>query len=280
MQRLDSGGTYVLPSGPREIDRLDVQHHIFRLVVGDHYLAPIERPGRILDVGCGTGQWCFELCERFPDAEVVGLDPRPGKETALPNYRYVEGDVVEGLPFDDGTFDFVHQRLLIAGIPMVHWTRAVAELVRVTAPGGWVELVEWYPYLNPEGDAANRLMGLMRSRFRARGMDSSGHLFRELDRYLRDGGLVGVNTHTALAPVGNWADAVGKLGLTNLRSFFAQLSPLLAHHHITIEAQHALLQEMLDACEVDQPHMKNRLAWGQRRVSQLAQRVISCRDAG
>ena len=27
-----------------------------------------------LDVGCGTGQWAFEICDQFPDVVVVGLD--------------------------------------------------------------------------------------------------------------------------------------------------------------------------------------------------------------
>jgi len=59
---------YLFPRHPGEIDRLDMQHYGLRQVWGGNYLAPIGRPDRVLDVGCGTGQWGFELCQQFPDA--------------------------------------------------------------------------------------------------------------------------------------------------------------------------------------------------------------------
>ena len=40
-------------------DRLDLQHHIYRTALdGKLYIAPIakEKLGRVLDVGCGTGE--------------------------------------------------------------------------------------------------------------------------------------------------------------------------------------------------------------------------------
>jgi SAM-dependent methyltransferase len=46
------------------------------------YLMPLQaaldrlqaRPARILDIGTGTGAAAFELADRYPDAEVVGID--------------------------------------------------------------------------------------------------------------------------------------------------------------------------------------------------------------
>ncbi|MFC7156928.1 SAM-dependent methyltransferase [Halomarina halobia] len=34
----------------------------------------LSRGGRVLDLGCGTGHLACRLCDRYPDAEVVGLD--------------------------------------------------------------------------------------------------------------------------------------------------------------------------------------------------------------
>ena len=47
---------------------------------------PEDRPLRVLDLGCGPGSLCDAVADRFPDAEVVGLDRDPillrlGRET-------------------------------------------------------------------------------------------------------------------------------------------------------------------------------------------------------
>jgi hypothetical protein len=45
-----------MPVDEREMDRMDLQHQKYYLVLNDrHYLAPIHNPQRILDLGTGTG---------------------------------------------------------------------------------------------------------------------------------------------------------------------------------------------------------------------------------
>lgn len=94
-----SAPNYVLPRHPTEVDRLDVQHYAMREALAANYLAPIERPERILDVGWGTGQWAYELCQQFPEAIVVGLDLEPSKPERPANYRFIKADLLKGLPF-------------------------------------------------------------------------------------------------------------------------------------------------------------------------------------
>ena len=140
--RADGDVPYLLPRHASEVDRLDVQHFALRETLGANYLAPIEPPRLALDVGCGTGQWAFDLCRAHPGALVVGLDLVPSKPLQPPGYRWVKANLLHGLPFVDDRFDFVFQRLLVVGVPVASWPDVVAELVRVTRPGGWVELVE------------------------------------------------------------------------------------------------------------------------------------------
>jgi ubiquinone/menaquinone biosynthesis C-methylase UbiE len=47
----------MLPNDENEQDRLDFQHHLFRLTADNAlYLAPIPKDTHnVLDVGCGTG---------------------------------------------------------------------------------------------------------------------------------------------------------------------------------------------------------------------------------
>ena len=145
--------TYPLPKDMGEVNRLDFQHFILRNGFRGNYLSPVQRPQAILDAGCGTGRWAMEMATLFPDANVIGVDivtPAVDEAATLGNgldrrpmnYTYVQGSVLDGLAFADRSFDLTHQRLLATAIPKDRWPAEVAELVRVTKAGGWVELAE------------------------------------------------------------------------------------------------------------------------------------------
>ncbi|KAL2217732.1 methyltransferase [Thermoascus aurantiacus ATCC 26904] len=72
-------GEYVLPNDEQEQDRLDLSHHLYKMLLGGElYLAPIpENPQRVLDLGTGTGIWAIEFADLHPTAEVLGNDLSP-----------------------------------------------------------------------------------------------------------------------------------------------------------------------------------------------------------
>lgn len=216
---------YIFPQHPSEMDRLDVQHYALQLTIDANYLAPIGMPASILDSGSGSGQWADELCRQFPEALVVGIDLRPGKSVRPPNFAFVQSDVLRGLPFADGTFDFVHQRLLVPAIPLSAWPDLIAELVRVTSPGGWVELVEADWRIERAGPASERLVELACRLGRQRGLDVDGGTFRMLDRSLVEAGLVDAERRTFELPLGDWGGRVGSLMATDYRAAGIRLSP-------------------------------------------------------
>jgi ubiquinone/menaquinone biosynthesis C-methylase UbiE len=89
---------------------------------------PVERA---LDVGTGTGAGAQAIRQRFPAAEVVGVDVARAMlaeaRRLVPEVAFVEGDAAR-LPFDDESFDLVaHQNM----IPFLD------EVARVLRPGGW-----------------------------------------------------------------------------------------------------------------------------------------------
>jgi ubiquinone/menaquinone biosynthesis C-methylase UbiE len=109
---------------------------------------------RTLDVGTGAGALALALAPLV--REVVGLDPVPellelARARALPNTEFVEGDGT-ALNYPDGAFDLAgtHRTLHHVGRP----DRVVAELARVTRPGGNVLLVDQLAPADPAEAAA------------------------------------------------------------------------------------------------------------------------------
>ncbi len=152
---------YLLPKDPLEDQRLNYQHHALARTLSNHYLAPLAPGTRtILDVGTGTGIWAFEMQALFPHALIVGVDVSLASMTqpVPPPCLFVRANILEGLPFPDEQFTYTHQRLLVAAIPAQAWPGVVCELVRVTRPGGWIELLELSDGIQPAGPATRLLL--------------------------------------------------------------------------------------------------------------------------
>jgi ubiquinone/menaquinone biosynthesis C-methylase UbiE len=135
---------YLLPKDAQEDQRLNFQHHVLYRTISNHYLAPIaSTTARILDVGTGTGIWLADMATLFPHAHLLGVDVSLGSlpHPLPPQCLFCQANILQGLPFPDEQFEYIHQRLLVAAIPSTRWPEAVRELVRVTRSGGWIELV-------------------------------------------------------------------------------------------------------------------------------------------
>jgi len=92
-----------------------------------------EPPRRVLDVGTGTGSIPRLLAERYPDAEIVGVDVSErmvdeARRNVGARARFQVADA-QRLPFPDGSFDLV---TLGNMIPFFD------EIARVTEPAGRV----------------------------------------------------------------------------------------------------------------------------------------------
>jgi len=111
----------------------------------------------VLDLACGTGDLALEILRRHPGARLTGLDPsramlevarskaaRRGAALAL------EVGIAEALPFADETFDGVSIAFGLRNVP--DRARALAEMARVTRPGGRVVVLEL-------GEPRGRLLG-------------------------------------------------------------------------------------------------------------------------
>ena len=107
----------------------------------------------VLDVGCGVGHWGRTLARVLPtNARVTGVDRDPlwiqkaterARAAALAERFQYAVAPAETLPFESGSFDLVTCQTLLMHV--AEPARVVAELTRVTRPGGLVVVAEGAP---------------------------------------------------------------------------------------------------------------------------------------
>jgi Methyltransferase domain len=148
-------GSYLLPNDEAEQDRLDLHHHIFRLMLGGKlYRAPITtEPHRVLDFGTGTGIWAMDFADEHPSAFVIGIDLSPIQPNWIPpNCKFYVDDLEsEWIYRPDEAFDYIHGRSMSGCIGDwgLLWRRIYANL----KPGGWVEVQEFEGWIYSADDS-------------------------------------------------------------------------------------------------------------------------------
>jgi SAM-dependent methyltransferase len=156
--------------GPSAVAEMRLTLDMLRVSPGD----------RVIDVGCGSGNYTRALAAAAGSGLVVGVDASGAmvasavKRNNRPNAAYLRADAC-ALPFGDGTFDAA------CSVGVIHMVEkpmaALGEMVRVLAPGGRLTVVVTSA---PEGRRRSVRKGVT---FFARG---------ELTDWLRECGFVDV----------------------------------------------------------------------------------------
>ena len=101
---------------------------------------------RVLDVGAGTGEFSARVAQEYPQTQVTGVEllaesvehARRKHSRLAPRLSFETGDAFHLAQADD-SFDLVANRHMVQAVP--HVERILAELVRVTKPGGRVHVL-------------------------------------------------------------------------------------------------------------------------------------------
>lgn len=152
----------MLPNDDQEQERLDLQHHIWRLLLGGRlYTAALPDPStkpnlRILDLGTGTGIWAIDIADEFPSAEVAGVDLSPIQPEWVPNNcRFHVDDYEDEWTYrDEEKFDYIHGRALSG--TSSDWDRFYKQALQHLKPGGVMEMQEYDAWIFSDDDSCDR----------------------------------------------------------------------------------------------------------------------------
>jgi SAM-dependent methyltransferase len=130
-------------TGQRDAQRFD---NSGRLSVADYSRAlgvigaSYAHYSRILDFGCGCGRVLRWLDDLPSEVELHGCDIDADAiawlSENIPHARVVRNDGLPPLPYPDDFFDLVYNYSVFTHLPEVYQDRWLAELNRVTRPGG------------------------------------------------------------------------------------------------------------------------------------------------
>ena len=187
----------------------------WNLLLGRLILPDIEMPPKqILDIGCGSGIYCMELAHDLPYTHIHGVDIFPLQHITPPaNCQFYVADVLEGLPFPDQQFDFIHSRDIHSGIPPDKWVPYLTEVYRLLRPGGWLQLAEMDPWpacddgtLRPDSAWIRYLVAMNeisdQSNIKVFGLGP------ELRGYVEEAGFVNITETCKKCPLGKWTKGI------------------------------------------------------------------------
>jgi ubiquinone/menaquinone biosynthesis C-methylase UbiE len=142
-------------SNEEEMARLEVQDKMLTTGMGGALpeLADPTSLQRVLDVGCGTGGWLFEMARTYPTIEkLVGGDisskmlayarARAKAQDLDGRVQFQPMDALRVLEFPAASFDLVNQRAGLSWLRTWEWKKILLEYQRVCRPGGIIRITE------------------------------------------------------------------------------------------------------------------------------------------
>ncbi|KAG0053830.1 hypothetical protein BGZ83_000374 [Gryganskiella cystojenkinii] len=172
------------------------------------------------------------------------------------NCFFHKGDITQGLPFADNTFDYCHVRFVLWGYTLNGFPDLLTELVRVTKRDGWIEFVDMDPCIKKANEPGLRINEWIKTGLIHSNMDPD--LVKTLPKFLREYceataqataprelvldptnkkesislpsapyGLDHLKVSKISLPFGAWGGQVGELWQQSFTSFLKELEPMM-----------------------------------------------------
>lgn len=145
---------YWQESSASEVARIFFGNPYMMESLGD-LLPPVidmARVQRVLDIGCGQGEWARRLVKAHPHLHVIGIDTSLHLIHEATSISITEGltglsfyqfTTTQPLAFPTESFDVVHVHSLASFIASAMWSRILEEMLRLLKIGGWINIVDY-----------------------------------------------------------------------------------------------------------------------------------------
>ncbi|RHZ83276.1 hypothetical protein Glove_99g297 [Diversispora epigaea] len=223
-----------------EMNRILLTHLTLETAYSANFCSPIHdklRSGsKVLDVGCGPLIWSIEMAEDFRNSDFYAVDkeePSIPKEIIPKNVKFIKGNLLEKLPFEDDFFDYIFLRDIIMCFKESDFENIVLkEIIRVLKPGGYIEIVEAELEGYEKGEALERwnVEGFQKW---ANASKIDYKLTLDLDNILLNTNQIEDLTHDKIIlPLGNWGNYIvgsfaAETALCFIRMNEERLSPVM-----------------------------------------------------
>ncbi|GBC43728.1 uncharacterized protein OCT59_028438 [Rhizophagus irregularis] len=266
---------YFLPNDEIEMDRLKTYHYLLNNVFQSNFSSPVKEILKIggtevLDLGCGPGAWLLDMAETFPKSNFTGVDLTNtliGNDDMSKNIKFIKGNVLDGLPFKNSTFDYIFIRNLSYGFSEQDWKFMINEIIRITKPGGWIELMEPELKARNEGPITIYLNDTFIKDLQSQNIFIN--ITTELEQFLKDTNQIDQVYHDEkLISCGSWAGRLGELAcedfLMIIRAIKPRLSQIIGVNH---EDYDQLLQSIPDEMNEHKTSFIHHRFWVQKLFS-------------
>jgi len=214
-----------------KLDRLQIQHGYVMVLVGGHIIAPMEiklksgRNCKFLDIGCGRGNWCMEVANKYPNVTVLGIDiVSIFPEAGLPENCSFE--IVDAskwpMPFDDNTYDLINIHSFGLVLQTTQYDAFFSEIMRLLKPGGYLQWIEFDMENWRCGPTITELWLGFRKMMELRNLEP--YLARKYEKMAKKCGFVNIKHTFVSLPKGEWAGPLGETSIKVMREAFTSLA--------------------------------------------------------
>ncbi|CAJ0878662.1 3883_t:CDS:2 [Entrophospora sp. SA101] len=206
------------------LSKIDRQFNIYQYV-WQSYSSSIDESAldgaKILDVGSIGDLWAAHIKKEHPSTDFTILNiPDFPTDTSTATFEEAKA-VLKGLPYNENTFDLVHQRFR-ANASFTEQQlkeKVINDYIRVLKPGGWIEITDFDQEIFNSGEAYKKIQ-------KARGFNPTPSSF--LTKFIESHkDLTNFKFIERKYPVGKWGGVLGKVIIKQWEVIYKDYAPVM-----------------------------------------------------